>query len=109
MQKHFPNDLPHATSLASAYGKELELEKALDEISGFLVKQLRRIDQGEYESLRHDYKTSLLGMGENMEYRDKKGIFFGMITEVEESGRLVIMDTEGNIRKYYFQEVEWVR
>ncbi len=108
-QKHFSGDLPHATSLASVCGKELDLEQALGEISGYLVKQLRRIDQGEYESLRHDYKANLLGMGENMEYRDKKGIFFGMITGVEESGRLVIMDTEGTIRKYYFQEVEWIR
>lgn len=108
-QRHFPDDLPLATSLASVSGKELELEKTLGEFSGSLVKQLRRLDQREYESLRNDYKTNLLGMGENMEYRDKKGIFYGMITEVEESGRLVIMDTEGSLRKYYFQEVEWLR
>ncbi|MCQ2604939.1 MAG: biotin--[acetyl-CoA-carboxylase] ligase [Bacteroidales bacterium] len=41
-------------------------------------------------------------------YSDADGFFEGKITNVEADGRLVITDTYGNEKKYYFKEVQYI-
>ena len=108
-QRKFDEQLPSATSLVSNYGKELDLEESIFSLYNLIVSYLQRIDRNEREILRQEYKSKLLGIGENMEYRDRQGRFFGMVIDVEDSGQLVVMDIDGKTRKYFFQEVDLVR
>lgn len=108
-QKKFGDNLPAATSLISNYGREIDLNEAIYTLYNLIVSYLQRVDRKEYEAIKHEYKACLLGIGENKEYRDTNGKFHGMVIGVEDSGQLVLMDIDGNQRKYNFQEVDLIR
>ena len=60
------------------------------------------------ETLSFLYLNALYKRNMISNFSDGNGIFAGKIVNVEESGRLVIQTDDGDRRRYYFKEVEYL-
>ncbi len=61
-QTHFPEHLPHATSLRLEDGKNRNLDHLVQNLCFQLEKQLIRYDQFEYTAIDEDYHKALYGL-----------------------------------------------
>ena len=107
-QKEFPADIPNATSVFLSSGKESDIEKSVLSLYSSVVESLKKLDMKLNAEIKPSYLQSLYGLGVQLSFRDLNGEFKGIIQGVEDTGELIIMDNEGNQRKYAFKEVEMI-
>jgi BirA family biotin operon repressor/biotin-[acetyl-CoA-carboxylase] ligase len=107
-QKEFPPDIPNATSVLLSSGKESDIEKSVLALYSSLVENLKKLDMKLYDEIKNSYLLSLFGFGIQLTFRDINGEFRGIIEGIENTGELLIKDTEGKQRKYAFKEVEMI-
>jgi BirA family biotin operon repressor/biotin-[acetyl-CoA-carboxylase] ligase len=94
-QEVFPATLPDAASVKMITGKEVPPDSALDAILGSLRErylQLREEDPGQ---IRAEYLSCLKGYGKWQEFESGGSRFEGMITGVDEYGRLLVESRNG--------------
>ncbi|HHP7240170.1 MAG TPA: biotin--[acetyl-CoA-carboxylase] ligase [Cyclobacteriaceae bacterium] len=60
------------------------------------------------QQLKQTYMNNLFGFKESLLFRDKKGLFQGTIVDVDDTGNLLV-DKNGNIKKYDIKEIEFIR
>lgn len=103
-QSVFRSNAPNPVSLYGILGHETDREVLLRRILDEFEKRYRRLQTGGYdpetEYLQHLYRRK--GM---FPYRDAAGRFLARIAGVEPTGRLLLEDDRGNLRRYAFKEV----
>lgn len=98
---------PNPTSLRAELGKEQNRDEILQQfLSRF--RQLYASMLRDPETIRRIYKERLYQRGKRSQYKDATGIFSGLIIDVAIGGQLLIADANGDIRRYYFKEVEYL-
>ncbi len=101
-QKCFLSDAPNPISLIHVTGLEMQLRPLMQHLADAIVDS-QPCDVATYRS--HLWR----GEGEHP-FRDVATgrLFRASVSDVNPDGRLVLADTAGNLREYYFKEVEWV-
>ncbi len=107
-QTKFPEELPNPVSISGVTGvvyEPVEILKNLLENIGKRYGQYR--EQPDRKALQKEYLDNLYRYGQPAEFKDETGYFIGQITGVDEFGRLEIVSSGGNRKKYNFKEVEF--
>lgn len=104
-QLHF--GYPGATSLKAISGEAWDRVALLRELAATLEERYFLLKEGKLAQLRQDYLSILYRAGEWHRYRDAEGEFSGMITDIDEGGRLLIR-REGKSVAYDFKEVTFI-
>lgn len=110
-QETFLSSAPNPVSLYQIIGKEIDREEVFSKVIHAIL--------GGYKSLESDFheaSAAILLLYKKFLYRrkgfhsfqDNNGIFTAQIHDVGEDGYLYLKDTENNIRKYAFKEVNYI-
>ena len=107
-QLRFFSDAPNPISLVQILGYKIPCQEILENFINQFRLYYNRICAHEYQVLYSEYMTNLYRRDSEHAFRDQDGIFIGRIFDVESTGHLVIIDTNGHRRRYAFKEVEYV-
>ncbi len=107
----FPEDLPNPVSLAQITGAETNRMVLFCAIRKSILSEFEKLRES-YEQSKEDlhqrYLASLFRYQENAKFADSNGEFEATIEAVEPSGKLCLRLADGECRRYYFKEVEYV-
>ena len=108
-QLEFVSDAPNPCSLAHILGHPVERRFVLERVMQYFTQLYELTEQGHsaFGDIHQRYLANLYRKGETHTYRDKDGEFVAVLSEVEPSGHLVLIDEEGRKRRYAFKEVQW--
>ena len=65
-------------------------------------------EAGGDENIRQCYKQRLYRRNGSYTYEDAHGRFSASFVDVENSGRLLLLDQDYNVRRYEFKEVKFI-
>lgn len=109
-QRRFVSDAPNPRSLADIVGHDVERQLVLERFMERMTHYINMLDCGEetaLAALHENYKKHLYRFGEKHKYVDEMGVFCATLIDVEQSGHLILLDKEGNKRRYAFKEVRF--
>ena len=109
-QRCFLSDAPNPRSLADIVGHDVERRAVLEKFMDCFTHYMQQIDDGRpdaLDALHENYIKHLYRRGEEHSYSDKDGTFRATLTDVEQTGHLILQDTEGKRRRYAFKEVKF--
>lgn len=107
-QKIFRSDAPNPVSLSLITGQEYDIETVLHKIMTYASGYYRMYENGENETIRKKYFDAIYRKDGFHTYKDGNGTFEAVIENIEEDGRLVLKDRDGNVKKYLFKEVAYI-
>lgn len=108
-QTVFWSDAPNPTSLQLLTGKEHNREAVLSSILNHFQTYYRLLAEGKTEDVRQMYKEHLYRREGFHRYRDVRGDFWAEIAGVEPTGHLCLRFEDGNIVRYEFKEVQFIK
>ncbi len=103
-QTAFLSDAPNPVSMKQILGREVDREELLQ----LFLKELEAVYAMDIESLSADYRQRLYRQDGFYEYQDADGSFKAKLLNVQDDGRLVLLDTDGKARYYAFKEVSFI-
>ena len=103
-QIHF--NYPRAISLTNIRNQIINREELLNEILIRLESTWEELLTRDLTKLEREYSARLYGKGLRKTFEDNNGLFQGVITGVDEQGRLIIK-TKNEPRYYNFHEVRY--
>ncbi len=107
-QTIFSDLLPNPVSLAKVFGCEIDVDQVLTMLFNRLDFWYMELCNGKHDFIHKTYYGRLYQVEQMCWYKDKNGTFEGYISEIDNIGRLVIIDKDKHIRKYHFKEVEFL-
>lgn len=96
------------SSLGLLTGESYDLQELLGQFLKSIEHYYVRARQGNYDQLRAEYLSVLLGYKENRLFLDKSGFFNGTVTDVKNNGQIEITCPDGNVNLYALKELQWV-
>lgn len=108
-QKVFLSDAPNPVSLTQITGRTYDPEEILYKILARVVDYYMLLRHGDTTTIVSRYKSNLYRGSGFHPFRDVGGTFLARIADIEPSGRIILEDVEGRLRKYMFKEVEHVK
>ena len=108
-QTTFHSDAPNPTSLHLEIGHEVDRAAVLRKIIKPLPAMLETIQHESPSHFEKAYTQWLYGRDKLHVYRDNEGEFHAKVLEVADDGRLTLKDKKGNLKFYYFNEVQLIR
>lgn len=107
-QTVFPDHLPNPTSMA-LHGEEQELDLVYGWLFRFLSKRYLQLKLDKVRLIEQEYKAALYRRDLEASYSDGGGNrFAGKIIDVDDVGRLIVLDTSGRVRKFHFREIQYI-
>lgn len=106
-QEIFANDVPNPTSLKLETGVFSNLDFALEELAGEIEATYLKIKQNK-KSLDDEFNKSLLGLNEWRSYKVKNKKLQLKAIGVDEYGKLITIDEDGNEHLFDFKEIEFM-
>lgn len=100
----FPETLPNPVSMRLLTGKEYELEAILELACEKLIRAYDRLRTGDFAEISKEFDAALYGIGKRTEFKTAGYSFRGMVSHVDDSGRLAV--NEGNGEKHFFNHGE---
>lgn len=97
-----------ATSMAIESGQEFDLDTELEVLLAFIEARYLKLRSKELQSLMAEYLPLLYWHGEAHTFRDSGGDFEGIITGLDETGRLKIRRKNEEV-SYDVKEVSYVQ
>ena len=88
-QTNFPDDLG-ATSIKKATNKAFDLNVLLNDLIKNIADYYKMLQDGEENTLKIQYQSSMLGIGEERKFADAENEFKGIIEGTDEFGRLLV-------------------
>ena len=85
-------------------GREVDREELLQAF----LKELEAVYAMDIEPLSADYRQRLYRKDGFYDYQDGGGMFKAKLLNVQDDGRLVLLDTDGKARYYAFKEVSFI-
>ena len=110
-QRRFLSDAPNPRSLADIVGRDIERHLVLERFMERVMHYMKALDEGKddaLDALHEHYKEGLYRMGKEHKFIDDTGTFCATIVDVEQSGHLILQDTEGNRRRYEFKQLKYI-
>ena len=87
-------------------GKEFSVETVLEVLLEKIEQNYLKLKEGNFSELKERYLLHLYRRGEEHLYTSQGETFKGTITNVDESG-LLLIDTENGLRSFNFKEVQF--
>jgi BirA family biotin operon repressor/biotin-[acetyl-CoA-carboxylase] ligase len=106
-QRGFPSSLQQATSLSIQSGISYDLRSLLDSLLKCLSDSVTQLYNGRLAIIKTNYLNNLNGLNRWLNFSDDTGNFEGRITDVADTGELIIMRRDGTIRWYAFKEIRF--
>ena len=88
-------------------GRKLELSEVCKGLLIFLENSIGELYSNRLDLIRTQYLNLLWKLNEWDEYTDSTGKFEGRIIDVADSGELLVMRRNGEIRQYGFKEIQY--
>ena len=107
-QRRFTSDAPNPVSLSQITGSDESIDRLLERILQAFDDYYRRVLEGDYAGISHEYHEALYRRKGFYRYRDADGEFDAELVGVAYDGRLSLCDSEGRQRSYAFKEVEFI-
>lgn len=95
-----------AFSMQNYAGKEFSVETVLEVLLEKIEQNYLKLKEGNFSELKERYLLHLYRRGEEHLYTSQGETFKGTITNVDESG-LLLIDTENGLRSFNFKEVQF--
>lgn len=105
-QTRFEKMSRRPTSMTLATGKKFCVEDVMRTIMTSFIKRYTAVTGGNIHELFKEYEKSLMGYSVPMLYRDANGEFTATVDGVQHDGRIQLRCSDGELRSYYFKEVE---
>ncbi len=107
-QQAFVSDAPNPISLFQITKQLFNRQEVLEAILDKVATYYELLKQGDTTIIEERYMNALFRKSGYHTYRDTQETFSAQIIDIESSGKLILKDTEENIRSYYFKEVECI-
>ncbi|MBR4787065.1 MAG: biotin--[Bacteroidales bacterium] len=107
-QEHFPDDIPHPTSLLLETGKALEVRSVMETLHQTLSDHWEKLSEANATKLHDQYMEHLYQKGIFSLYRIGGKEITAMIEDVDTFGRLQLRDRDGRLYTCGFKEVEFL-
>ena len=107
-QKVFLSDARNPVSMINILKKETDLGEVQSIFLQNLYMLYNALKDEKFAEIDKRYFNSLYRRNGLHRFKDSGGVFMAEITGVEPMGHLVLTDTDGEVRKYAFKEVEFV-
>ncbi|MBP6260207.1 MAG: biotin--[acetyl-CoA-carboxylase] ligase [Paludibacter sp.] len=104
-QKVFRSNAPNPVSLRQITGKRMNRKTILDQITREIHQLYHEMDA---EAIRNAYFEGLYRRDGLHPFRADGEAFNACITNVDRDGKLELTTEEGEVRSYYFKEVEFI-
>jgi len=98
------NEFDRAISLKIALGREFEIMEILDQVYGYLDFYYNLLLESNFDLLLKHYYEHLYLLNKTAEYQDAAGKFEGIITGIDNTGRLIIQKDSGS-KSYDIKEI----
>ncbi len=89
------SDKINAISLTNIVGKEFQLNTIFNQLIQRLDHRWLELINKNFEKLRFNYQNRLFWIGENHQFRDQKGSFYGTIEGIDSYGKLMVKKNDG--------------
>lgn len=99
---------PNAISLSEIASKQLNVTELLEAIRFEILVQYRKLSDNRVEEISSNYLNKLMFHQKVGRYKDEKGNFSATLIDVQDSGLLVLRDSEQKKRSYWMKEVEFI-
>ena len=96
-----------ATSMKLMAGKEINKHQLFNTIMLRLEAYYNSLLKGRFDGLKNEYYSVLYKKGENHAFEVNGDSFYGVITGVDEVGRLLVQ-VNNETRKYNFKEIKFI-
>lgn len=106
-QRVFTSDAPNPVSLYNLTNKEHSINEVLHSVIERFDTLYKKLENGQQQEVHEEYMKHLFRRTGIHKFRDECGDFCASIAEVESSGHIVLLDTDGNHRRYAFKEVSF--
>lgn len=107
-QDEFLSNAPNPVSLTQLTGKTYDLEQCLSELLKKFNSRYQQLIDNDFIKIDKDYEQRLFQKDILASYSAKGNIFNGKIIGVDESGLLMIEDTEKQVHKFDYKEVSFL-
>lgn len=107
-QTVFKSNAPNPVSMKQIRGHDFDRKSILEMIVICFYKYLNLIKQSNKKPIVSCYFEQLFRRDGFYPYRDENGEFNARIMNVEPLGHLILLDEQGEKRKYAFKEVEYL-
>ena len=107
-QKSFPKDIPNPVSLNWKASKDFILMDVLNDLLSELTLAIQELYGNRLDLIRTKYLNHLWRLNEWAEYEDATGRFEGRITDIADTGELLVIRRNGETRHYGFKEIWYV-
>ncbi len=101
------DSLPNASSLTLISGKSYDLDILLDELLGFLKKELALLEANSGTTLYGEYQQLLFRKDRSASYTINNCRVEGIIRGVNKQGRLLLEQGSRGIESYAFKEIAY--
>ena len=107
-QQNFPKQIL-ATSLKNECNREINKEEVLEKIIICLREKITFIEQKLYETLKENYLKNLYKLKvKHTFFSPKKGLFTGVITDVNPQGLLEVLDEKKKVNTYGIKQIRFL-
>lgn len=107
-QREFSADLPNPTSLALLSGKDYEINGVMNMIQKHIMLCYTNVKQQSNIAIHNTYLEHLLGFGRLMQFASEGKIFYATIVDVNDYGKLILQDENGDQKEFAMKEIELV-
>lgn len=104
-QLNFVSNAPNPVSMQQIIGKSFKRNNLLNIISQNILNLYTNFD---LEKIRHQYVESLYRMNGFHIYKSENILFNAKINEVRPDGQLILETENGELRGFYFKEVQYI-
>ena len=108
-QTMFRSDAPNPTSLKLLTGNEYDREEVLSAVVHHFQEGYEWLQEGREEEVRQLYMKHLYRREGMHRYADVRGEFWAAVAAVEPTGHLQLRFENGNIVRYEFKEVRFLK
>ena len=107
-QENFHESLPNPTSLKLFTGIQYELQLLLKKLCLYIEKRYLRLKNNNTKNLNVDYLYLLYRYNLISEYEYNSNRILAKITDVSDSGKLILKNEEGTLLNCDFKEIRFV-
>lgn len=111
-QKQFYSDAPNPVSLKQITGQDHNCQEILNLILQRIHDYYYRLSTADFnvfsKDIQNRYHCALFRKNGFHAYEDQEGIFKAQLVGVENDGRFLLQDEQGQKRSYLFKEVQYI-
>ncbi len=108
-QTVFHSDAPNPISLLMIMNKEFDLDLCFFDLLECIEFRYLQLKQNRNEDINQNYINQLFLYRQPAKYCTKDEVFVATIIGVSEEGMLILEKENGDIKKFGFKEIEYVR